>query len=72
MRKDIEAEWKKYKECAKCKKSKTRSPPVIPTDLMTFEVGELLSVDLFEQNKSHFILAVDKVSQFMLIRQIQN
>ena len=62
MRKDIEEQWKNCPQCQKCKKSKTRSPPVIPVDLMTFTVGEMLSVDLFELHRKHYIMGVDMVS----------
>ena len=72
MKKDIEEQWKNCPQCMKCKMSKTRSPPVTPVDLMTFTVGEMLSMDLFELNKRHYLMGVDKVSQFMLCRQIPN
>ena len=62
MKKYIETEWKKCEECARCKKSKTQSPPLFPVDLMAFDVGELWSLDLFEFNKKHFLIGVDKLS----------
>ena len=72
MRDAIKKEWEKCPQCAKCKKSKTTTPPLYPIDAMSFEIGELWSVDLFEFQKKDYLLAIDKASQFIMIEQIRN
>ena len=39
---------------------------------MAFDVGELWSLDLFELEKKHFLIGVDKVSQYIMLKQVAN
>ena len=65
MVEEIEAEWSKCHECLTHKNSKSRSPPIISIDIMIYPVSEMLSVDLFELNNKHYLLGVDKCSEYM-------
>ena len=72
MREAIKQEWQKCPQCTKCKKSKTTTPPLYPIDAMSFEIGELWSVDLFKFQKKDYLLGIDKASQYIMIEEIKN
>ena len=72
LKEDIRQQWERCEQCLECKKSKTKSPPLFPIDIMAFHIGECWSVDLFKWNKKHFILGIDKVSQLMMLEMVPN
>ena len=39
---------------------------------MALNIGKLWSVDLFESKKKHYLIGVDKVFKYMMVRQVPN
>ena len=72
LKEDIYQEWAQCKECLKHKKTKARSPPIVPTDLMKLSAGKLWSVDLFEMRNKNYLIGTDKTSQYMLLEPLNN
>ena len=72
MKAEIKEEWQQCPECTRCKKSKMTTPPLFPIETMSFNIGELWSVDLFEFKGKYYILGIDKACQYIFIDEIRN
>ena len=72
MKKDLEAEFHMCSQCRENKRSKLQTKKVAPHDFYSYGVGDYFSLDHFEFNRHKFLLAVDRVSSFILCNEVRN
>ena len=54
------------------RKSKTKSPQILPIELQAYEPGEMWSTYVLTIGKTNYLVTVDKVSRFLMLETLPN